>query len=387
MSHDRTIRYIIGSFAVGGTEKHLLQILPALKKLGWDIRLVSLSKEGELRQQFEQKGIKTHAPDSSRFYSWAPSPFRKIFKAIYLIFFLMRDYQKHPSSITHFFLPASYILGMIASFVTFDSSIKIMSRRSLNLYQQKYPGIKKLERYLHRFQTIICGNSKQVVAQLHEDEGVTQDKLRLIYNGIDLSPYKNAANSDKTRKELSIGSEALVITIVANLIPYKGHEDLLQALGLITKKLPISWKLLVIGRDDGLQKNLEKLAAKHDISEHILWLGQRDDVANLLTASDIAVLCSHEEGFSNAILEAMAAELPVIATDVGGNAEAVQHNKTGFIIPPKDPKSLSNAILKLSENTERRLEFAQNGKQKAIQAFGSKICSEQYDSLYQAAIS
>src|SRR5205823_891079 len=125
--------------------------------------------------------------------------------------------------------------------------------------------------------------------------------------------------------------------IVANLIPYKAHTDLFHALAQISPKLPADWTLLCVGRDTGYGAKLEKFSQELKLSDHIQFLGERRDVRELLAHAHIGILCSHEEGFANAILEGMTTGLPMIVTDVGGNAEAVVHEKTGLVVPPHDP--------------------------------------------------
>jgi glycosyltransferase involved in cell wall biosynthesis len=99
------------------------------------------------------------------------------------------------------------------------------------------------------------------------------------------------------------------------------------------------------------------------------WLGSRDDIPDLLAAADIGLLCSHQEGFPNAVLEAMAAGLPVIATRVGGSAEAVVDGDTGLLPPPHDPKRLGEAILLLAGDAEKRAAFGRAGKDRAEREF------------------
>src|SRR5208282_1725368 len=127
----------------------------------------------------------------------------------------------------------------------------------------------------------------------------------LIYNGIEMPPPATAADRQRVRGALHLPSDTLAITVVANLVAYKGHRDLIAALALLNDRLP-QWRLLAIGRDDGIGAELKRQAKALKISDNILWLGERADVGELLAASDIFVLPSHQEGFSNALLEAMA---------------------------------------------------------------------------------
>ena len=223
-----------------------------------------------------------------------------------------------------------------------------MSRRSLTDYRAKYPLLGAVERYLHRRTFGILGNSQAVIDQL-TTEVDDRRKLALIHNGIEMPSPVFTNGRAQTRALLQIPGDALVVSVVANLIAYKGHRDLIEALAPIKDRLPKSWRLLVIGRDDGIGSELKGLAQHFGMTDNIMWLGERPDVEELLSASDIFVLPSHQEGFSNALLEAMAARLPAVATAVGGNIDAVADNETGLLVPVRDPRALAAAILRLAQ--------------------------------------
>jgi glycosyltransferase involved in cell wall biosynthesis len=172
--------------------------------------------------------------------------------------------------------------------------------------------------------------------------------------------------------------------VIANLIAYKGHRDLLAALALIKERLPAPWRLLAIGRDDGIGAELKASARALGVADNILWLGERSDVEELLYASDIFVLPSHQEGFSNALLEAMAARLPAIATAIGGNRDAVVENETGFLVPPRDARALAAAILSLADDSDLRHAFGEAGRRRAEQHFSLQACVDRYERLYRA---
>jgi glycosyltransferase involved in cell wall biosynthesis len=214
-------------------------------------------------------------------------------------------------------------------------------------------------------------------------------KLALIHNGIEMPSPVFTGSRRQTRAMLQIPDDALVISVIANLIAYKGHRDLLAALALVKDRLPApgsprSWRLLAIGRDDGIGAELKACAQALGIADNILWLGERGDVDELLSASDVFVLPSHQEGFSNALLEAMAARLPVIATAVGGNRDAVVDKETGLLVPPRDPRALAAAILSLADNPDLRRSLGEASRRRAEQHFSLQACVDRYERLYRA---
>ena len=147
--------------------------------------------------------------------------------------------------------------------------------------------------------------------------------------------------------------------------------------------MPSNWRLLLVGRDDGLEEFLLTKIHEYDLSDNILFLGSRNDTAEIFAASDIALLCSHEEGFSNAIIEAMAAGLPVIATDVGGNPEAIIDNLTGLLVKPSDTEQLGRAILKLSRDPALRKELGIAASKRFSDNFTLEQCVVKYTTLYK----
>jgi glycosyltransferase involved in cell wall biosynthesis len=115
-------------------------------------------------------------------------------------------------------------------------------------------------------------------------------------------------------------------------------------------------------------------------------MGLRSDIASLMSASDVGVLCSHQEGFSNAILEAMAAGLPMIVTDVGGNAEAVLAGETGLVVPPSHPEALAEALVSLARDPLLRKAFGEAGRARLETRFRLDSCVARYHALYRGLL-
>lgn len=300
------------------------------------------------------------------------------------IIYLMMTFCRVPADITCFYLPSSYFLGMIAAALTGNDSKTIMFRRSLNNYQHDRYLTKKYEIWLHKRVDMIVGNSQAVVNQLSNEEHVPVDKMKLIYNGINISGSRANLNSHKIRKELGIDTGTLVLTIVANLIPYKGHIDLIHALSSIKNSLEMPWILLVVGRGVEKRQDLLELVSDCNIKDHVHWLGLRHDVVEIFAESDIGLLVSHQESFSNAILEGMASGIPMIVTNVGGNSEAVVHENCGLVVAPHHPEQLASAILKLSENELLRRKYGENARIRVMSEFNNELCLERYIDLFKS---
>jgi len=151
--------------------------------------------------------------------------------------------------------------------------------------------------------------------------------------------------------------------------------------------LPLDWKLFIVGRDDGIGDDLRAQAVAAGLDRNVVFLGARKDIPALLSACDIGLLCSHEEGFSNAILEGMAAGLPMVVTEVGGNPEAVLNGETGLVVPPRSPRQLADAIVRLAGDQALRARFGAEAKRRVAENFTLDRCAERYGSLYRALLS
>ncbi|MBP9764216.1 MAG: glycosyltransferase, partial [Gammaproteobacteria bacterium] len=145
------------------------------------------------------------------------------------------------------------------------------------------------------------------------------------------------------------------------------------------------WYLICLGRDDGIGNSLRQQAVNLGLDKHILWLGTRSDIADVLFSADIGVLCPFKnEGFSNAILEGMTAGLPMVVTDIGGNKEAVVNGETGYVVEPRNTDSLAAAILDLANNRSKAKQFGEAGQKRVKESFSLSACVDAYEKLYNS---
>lgn len=369
----------IGSLGRGGAEIHLSQILPALHQRGVNIKLFLLDSKGDLYSQVKSQGLPILTP---WFEKDTRSPLTKAIKIAinslqvftYLLF-------KRPQA-AHFFLPQNYLIAGFLS-VLARTPVRIMSRRSLNYYQRKYPAfIRKFECWLHGKMTALLGNSQKVVEQLISEEGADPKRTHLIYNGIDLPLVVDEQNK---RSQIGVSQDSILLVMVANLIPYKGHNDLITALAQLDPSLP--WEVVLIGNDTAhIQQDLQQAARHAGIHTRLHFLGKRDDVAAILKCADIGLLTSHEEGFSNAVLEGMASGLPMVVTDVGGNAEAVLSGENGYVVAPHAPAQLAEALETLLHDSQLRTRFGQHSFERQQKLFTRKACVDAYQDFYRTLL-
>ena len=365
------------SLGVGGTESHLIRTLPRLAASGWSVMTFCLTERGERAEQVEAAGVEVCASPrlAKRKGLFLRYP-AHVALATNKLYWLMRRWRPE---IAHFYLPGPYLIGAHVA-IAARVPVKIMSRRSLSDYQRNWPLVARLERRLHTRMDAVMGNSKAVVRQLIE-EGVPESKVRLIYNGIEAS--RALPDRAEARRALGIADDTLAGVVVANLIHYKGHRELVRGLSHLEQELHSDWRILVAGRDHGIRAELEALAAARGISHRIQFLGEYSDIPGLLAAADFGLLTSREEGFSNVILEGMAAGLAMIVTDVGGNAEAVVHAETGFVVSPRNPKAISDAIITLARDPEARKRLGAAARKRVEEEFSIDKCVKAHVDLYE----
>lgn len=228
-----------------------------------------------------------------------------------------------------------------AGFVTkaLSSARLIWSRRDMGILRTRKHHI--AYRRMARMPDAVFAVSELVRKYTIDVDGVDPDRVLTVYNGLNLSDWDAT-----TRAAPSV--DKIVITTAGNIRHVKGHDVFIRAAALIAQEFPnASFSIAGAVLEPDYFASLQSLVAELNLAGRFHFLGGIDDLRQHLAVADIFVLPSRSEGFSNAIVEAMAAGLPVVATNVGGNAEAVQDGVNGFIVPPEDPIALAAALTKL----------------------------------------
>ena len=195
--------------------------------------------------------------------------------------------------------------------------------------------------------------------------GINEEKVHVVPNGVDTKKFKPAGKA-RARNLLNLPQDKNIVLFVGALRKIKGVDYLIEA---AENFVDPNTDLFMVGRDDGLRKNLEKRAHELKIADYIKFTGpvNHDDIPLWISASDILVLPSLSEGRPNVVLEALACEVPVVATNVGGIPELMVDGETGYLVPAKSPRELSRKINKLLEDKNRRENMGKLGRKSIIQ--------------------
>lgn len=377
----RNVLHLIDSFHQGGTERQAVQLVRLLSESGrYNVRVACLHKEGMLRDEIEKFGL-GEIPEYrlTSFYN------RNMWRQLRRFARFLRE-QEIDVVHTHDFY--TNIFGMAGAKLA-GTKARIASRRETNGVRSRSQKI--VERAAYKFAGAIIANAEAVRRQLIV-EGVPERKTKVIYNGLDVSrvaPQGNLSRNEMLAK-LDLpraGEEQRFVTIVANLrLAVKDHPMFLRAAKRVCESVPQA-NFLLAGEGD-LTGALQRLAAELSLTEKTFFLGRCENIAELLAVSDVCVLSSKAEGFSNSILEYMAAARAVVATDVGGAREAIAENETGFLVSSGDDEALAARIVFLLRNTERAREIGERGRQIIEEKFSCEAqlrrTEEVYDQLLAA---
>jgi glycosyltransferase involved in cell wall biosynthesis len=209
-------------------------------------------------------------------------------------------------------------------------------------------------------------------------EGFPRESVQVIYNGISVGDRPGCGERQAIRAQLGAGDGTLVVGTIARLDPVKDLRSLILATHLLAERLDV--RLVVIG--DGPERGgLETLAGGSVRKGSVVFLGQRDDARQWLAGCDVYVNSSIGEGVSLTILEAMAAALPVVATQVGGTPEVVTH-ECGRLVPPGNPRALADAIASLAANAFLRRQLGDAGRRRVEDHFSIERMVNAYRDLY-----
>jgi glycosyltransferase involved in cell wall biosynthesis len=225
----------------------------------------------------------------------------------------------------------------------------------------------------------VTANAEAVRDFVHDNEGCPKDKMVVIPSGVDTDRFQPLAEADY-KPRLGLDPNRPVVGVVTRMRVRKGVEEVLRAMQLLRERFP-GTQAANVG-EITLDVELQRLVHGSGLGEDLHVLGRRTDMPEVFAAFDMFVLSSHDEGMSNAILEAMSMELPVVATDEGGTGEVVRHQKSGLLVPAKDPLPLADAMIELLSDPSRGRAMGRLGRQIVVDGFSARSMVRQMETLY-----
>jgi L-malate glycosyltransferase len=372
------VLFIIDSFEQGGSERQAMQLLTQLHTSGkCRVYLACLQNRGSLRAEADQLGIgEIHEYALNSFYDLNfANQIRR----------LVRFIKQKEIDVVHTHCFYTNIFGMTGAFLAGVRG-RVTSKGETDGFRT--PLQKRAERAAFRLSHRVIANCLVVQNQLIR-EGVSSLKIIQHYNGLDLERLKvrEGLSREDALAGFGLPADRRYMSIVANLRnPVKDHPMFLRAAARVRALVPDAG--FAIAGEGELMESLRELAGELGIRDDVFFLGRCDHVADLLFASEIGVLSSKAEGFANAILEYMAAGLPVVATDVGGAREAIGEGETGYLMASGDYEKMAARIIELLNEPERASAMGARGKLIAAEKFSCdrhlQNTLELYDELLSA---
>jgi glycosyltransferase involved in cell wall biosynthesis len=367
-----SVLQIVHGFIEGGSERQMIQMVTLLQQSGdYRVHVASLSTGGVLRPLIESLEVPIIDLPLTSFYD--ANMLRQTRKFVSYL-------KQHQIEIVHSHDFYSNIFGMTGASVARVRG-RVASKRETT--GTRTMAQRTVERNAFKLALAVVANATAVKDQLI-GEGVKKDKIAVIYNGIDLTRFNQNGTRDDALVRLKLESlrGRPVITMVANFeYRVKDHPMLLRTAQRVTREVPEA--IFVIAGEGELRAETEQLAAELGVKESCLFTGRCASVPDLLAASDVCLLTSQAEGFSNSILEYMAAGCAVVATNVGGASEAIVEGETGYLVNSGDDAAMAARIVDLLRNPERRVQMGHNGRRVVEERFSLQSRLSNTSALYQ----
>lgn len=361
------VLYTVARMDVGGAQVHLLDVLRGLDRnrfepalLCWTGRGALLESARDLEVPVYDGGLRNgfRNLDSARAIVRAASLFRRL-----------------RMDIVHNYLLRANMMGAVAARLARVPAV-LVSKRGCH---ERRGGELVMARIGNALADRVVVNADAVRDFVHANERCPVRKMTVIPNGVDTERFR-PGRRDAAKARLGLDPALPVVGIVTRMRVRKGVEEFLRAMAEVRARFP-KVSGVIVGEVD-LDARLQGLVAEAGLEETLVFLGRRSDMPEVYAAFDLFVLSSHDEGMPRAVLEAMAAGLPVVATDVGGTGEVVRHGRTGLLVPPRDPRPLAAAIIELLGDPERCRRFGEAGRERVVCEFSLPAMIWRMEQLY-----
>jgi glycosyltransferase involved in cell wall biosynthesis len=383
---------VIINLEIGGAQEVVRTLVEYLAASGC-LPMVCTFKDGPIRHEIEQLGVQVEVLDPPRHSIVALPLF--IIDMIRIWQALVRLVREYDIDVVQTHLLRSLdFLTLFLPYVT-DLGVVLWTFHSVNFLPTKrdalrrYQWLSKPKRYAYRLLYRLASRqvsgcvavSDQVRESMLKLIGPIRDKITVICNGVDVARYQQPVDRGRVRRQLGFSSEEKLLITVGTLKEEKGHQYLIEAATKVVHRYPNAHFLFV---GDGERRSvLQAQANACGLSERIHFLGNRQDVSELLIASDVFVLPSFWEGLSMALLEAMAAGLPIVASEVSGTVQVVAPNETGILVPPGDAQRLARAIDQVLADPTQAQAMGAAARRRIEEEFSARKQADEYLSLYR----
>jgi glycosyltransferase involved in cell wall biosynthesis len=363
------ILHLITTMPVGGAENLVLTTMRHLDPTRFSSVLCCIQDKGILGNEAENSGFQVVALDRMK---------RKHFD-FQAITDIVEVIRREQADVIHCHLYHAALYGRLAAKRAGVPCVVTAH----NVYSNPKWHRRLINRWLGRYTARIIGVSQPVGDDVLRYDRIAPEKLLVIPNGIDLAPMLQMLDHETAKKRLGLPACAPVIGCVGRLEPQKGHRFLLEALAMLRKQRGDCPHLVIVGTGSALgsiRRQIESLS----LEDRVHLLGTRRDIPEILAALDLFVLPSLWEGLPLALLEAMAAGVPVMASAVGGVGDVLDNGRYGGLLPPGNGSALCDAMTDWLDHPEKRRALGELGKMRAHQDYSARSMVGRLEEIYEA---
>jgi glycosyltransferase involved in cell wall biosynthesis len=361
------IAYVIWSLGLGGAEQVVIRLAAALDRRRFQPLVCCLNEDGLFAEEARASGTEVFALHKrGRFDAGVLRP-------------LVRLFLDHRIDIVHTHLWGANVWGRVGALVSRASAI-VATEHNTDTWKRPYHFA--IDRALARRTTRLVGVSR-TVAEFYEARGVGRGRWQVIHNGVAGAP--TSATRRIARAALGIAEDVPVVGFVGRFVPAKGPLVFLEAVARASRDVP-GLQAVMIG-DGPLRDEIKRTRSRLGLDPRVLVAGLRRDVTELLPALDALLFCSEREGLSMAMLEGMAAGVPVLATPVGGTTEIVDPGRTGLLVPSGRADEIAAALVGLLRSPELAARLRQGAQEEVQARFSLRRMVEDHEALYTTCAS
>jgi glycosyltransferase involved in cell wall biosynthesis len=365
------ILFVINQLHCGGAEQQLVTLCEGLRNQGHKLEVISLYDRLDLRPRLDTVKVPITVA-----HKYAKIDLSVVWRLRELIL-------KCRPHLIHSYLPAACLFAGMTKWVGVTAPI-IYSERSINAWRPAWRIC--LDNAVRRTAGAITCNAEAIKRHLIFNEGVPAEKIIVIYNGLskDRRIRPHSGEIELAQKRLQAPRGAFIVICVANFVIEKQHRVLLHAFARARERFGNLF-LVLVGRGE-LQQELFNWIEEFGLVESSRVITDCNNPLPLLYASEVGILTSSVEGCSNALLESMAARLPIVATDAGGNRELIINGKGGFICPVGDVGAVSDALVHLADDPSLRQRMGSYNTDRVADLFTDEVMIDQTVALYRRVL-
>lgn len=363
---------VVPTLLCGGTENHFMTLSRSLDATRFDLRFACLRRWGPFVTELTERKIPLT--------EYRVATFRSM-NALWQQARFARHLRQHAIQIVHTYSFYGNVFAVPPA--RFAAPVVIASIRDRGPYLTTMQ--RRVQRHVCRLADCVLVNAEAVKTWLVGD-GYDPANIVVIPNGVDLSRFTAVADRAELRRSLGVPESSRLVAVVSRLTRLKGIEDFLEAAALVAPHHD-DVHFLIVGEPSPIMNRvyLDELRAhaqRLGIQDRVIFTGLRSDIPALLSAVDVSVMPSLNEALSNVLLESMAAGSAVVATDVGGTAEALLDGANGVLIPPSDPRAMAGAVTQLLDNPARARELGSRARHTISDRFSLDRMVAATESLY-----